>query len=197
MCYMSNSLSDNHLLHWNLITQICGMILTLFPFESVPGHHSAILPWLALNNPRAGRKPSQACFLSVRERKPCDRREGVGLKIVAYIKACSESHSVSNSHLRTFWQDSRFPSLSKAGPRAAATPSRCEERAGVSQGLTQAANYALHWITKARKKLFPNKRLMPSGLLELSSHAKYNTFSKTAYRMKGKVNGLVKLFKGQ
>lgn len=106
MCYMSNSLSDNHLLHWNLITQICGMILTLFPFESVPGHHRAILPWLALNSPRAGRKPSQACFLRVRERKPCDRREGVGLKIVAYIKACSESHSVSNSHLRTFWQDS-------------------------------------------------------------------------------------------
>lgn len=97
---------------------------------------------------------TRLCFLSVRERKPCDRREGAGLKIVAYIKACSESHSVSNSHSHTFWQDSRFPSLSKAGPRAAATPSCCEERAGVSQGLTQAAKYALQWITKSKKKKY-------------------------------------------
>lgn len=30
---------------------------------------------------------------------------------------------------------------------------------------------------------------MPSGLLELSSHAKHNIFSKTTDRLKGKVNG--------
>lgn len=48
---VTKSFWENHSLGRNLIIQICGMILTLFPFESVPGHHGVLLPWLALNGP--------------------------------------------------------------------------------------------------------------------------------------------------